>query len=48
MEDNNMKQDKIKYEKPQMEVVLLETDSQLLQSSPIPISVDPEPNPFQW
>ena len=50
-----MKQDKIKYEKPQMEVVLLETDSQLLQSSqtslpvdPDPLPVDPELNPFQW
>lgn len=55
VEDNNMKQDKIKYEKPQMEVVLLETDSQLLQSSqtslpedPDPLPVDPELNPFQW
>lgn len=55
VEDNNMKQDKIKYEKPQMDVVLLETDSQLLQSSqtslpedPDPLPVDPELNPFQW
>ena len=55
VEDNNMKQDKIKYEKPQMEVVLLETYSLLLQCSqtslpedPDPLPVDPELNPFQW
>ena len=43
-----MKQNKKKYEKPNMDVVLLKTNAQLLQSSDLPIPIEPEPNPYQW
>lgn len=43
-----MRKDRKKYMKPNMEIVLLKTRTQLLEGSPIPLPIDPEPNPFQW
>jgi len=48
MEDYIMRKDRKKYMKPDMEVILVKANSKLLQSSQLPIPVDPEPNPFQW
>jgi len=47
-EDHIMRKDRKKYMKPNMEIVLLKTRTQLLEGSPIPLPIDPEPNPFQW
>ena len=44
MTQNNMKK-KRKYEKPSMQVVLLQHRQQLLQSS---LPTDPSTSPYQW
>ena len=44
MTQNNMKM-KRKYEKPSMQVVLLQHSQQLLQSS---LPTSPTPSPYQW
>jgi len=44
MTQNNMKT-KRKYEKPSMQVVLLQQSQQLLQSS---LPTDPSTSPYQW